>query len=460
AADTIYLIKAAQGTWQSGGPYDPGWWAISVCFATAAWTEPAGRAAEVRERGTIRIPIVFALLSLSILVAGTITDVSLPAVLLALGALLSILLRLVLTFRAYQAMLQRSKTEALTDPLTGIGNRRALSAVLERRLNEPQPASMILALFDLDGFKTYNDDFGHAAGDALLQRLANALTAVLAPHASVYRMGGDEFCALLPSGEQGEALSRAALAVLTEEDHGFSISASMGSACLPDETDDFHEALRLADQRMYARKHRLRRASAAQEVTSALLSALAHRDPELSHHVGNVAELAEQTARDVGCPAALVECIGLAAGLHDIGKLAIPESILRKPTALEPEEWQLMRQHTIAAERIIASSAALSEVAPLVRSCHERWDGTGYPDGLAAGEIPLGARIIAVCDSFHAMTSHRPYREAMSTEVAIAELRAGAGTQFDPSVVAAFLGRQARTEGDQAALDIAHRASA
>jgi HD-GYP domain-containing protein (c-di-GMP phosphodiesterase class II) len=208
---------------------------------------------------------------------------------------------------------------------------------------------------------------------------------------------------------------------------------------------------------MYARKHRLRRASAAQEVTSALLAALSQRDPELSRHVDSVAGLAEQTARHIGCPGTLVECIRLAAELHDIGKLAIPESILRKPTALEPKEWALMRQHTIAGEQIIASSPALIDVAALVRSSHERWDGAGYPDGLAGGQIPLGARIIAVCDSYHAMTSHRPYREAMSTEVAIAELRAGAGTQFDPTVVQAFLGCHAGIEDDGAALDLAYR---
>jgi two-component system cell cycle response regulator len=454
-ADTIYLVKAAQGTWQSGGPYDPGWWAIAVCFAAAAWARPAGRAAEIRERRTIRVPIAFALISLSILVAGTVADVTLPAVLLACGALLSVLLRLALTFRAYQAMLQRSKTEALTDPLTGLGNRRALSAALEQRLSGPEGTPMILALFDLDGFKSYNDNFGHAAGDVLLQRLADALAAVVAPSASVYRMGGDEFCALLPTGEKGEALMRGALAVLTDKDQGFSISASMGSARLPDETDDFHEALRLADQRMYARKHRLRRTSAAQEVTSALLAALAQRDPELCHHVDNVADLAEQTAHDLECPAPLTECIRLAAELHDIGKMAIPESILSKPTALSPQEWELMRQHTIAGERIIASSAALKDVAPLVRSSHERWDGDGYPDGLAGGQIPLGARIIAVCDSFHAMTSHRPYREAMSTEVAVAELLAGAGTQFDPTVIEAFVLRYARVEDDVTAVDAA-----
>jgi diguanylate cyclase (GGDEF)-like protein/putative nucleotidyltransferase with HDIG domain len=359
---------------------------------------------------------------------------------------LSVFVRLVMTFRAHQAMLDHSRIEASSDPLTGLGNRRALSAALERRLDDPRPETMILALFDLDGFKTYNDSFGHAAGDALLQRLAGALETVLTGPASVYRMGGDEFCALLPGGDEGETLLRAAIAVLSDHGDGFSISASLGSVRLPDDTDDVEEALRLADQRMYAHKHGVRRSGAAHEVTRALLSALAQRDPELSHHVDDVAQLAEHTARELGCPEPLVERIRLAAELHDIGKMAIPEAILDKPGGLTDREWTLMRQHTVAGERIIASAEALTAVAPLVRSSHERWDGSGYPDALAGEAIPRGARIIAVCDAYHAMTSDRTYRKAMSAEVALAELRAGAGTQFDPEVVAAFLRRHIRTQ--------------
>jgi two-component system cell cycle response regulator len=142
ASDTIYLIKAAQGTWVSGGPYDPGWWTISVCFAAAAWMPRRGRAVAVRERSLISVPIAFAMVSLAILVLGTTTAVTLPAVGLAAGALLSVLGRLVLTFRAHQAMLEHSRTEASTDPLTGLGNRRALAATLAHRLDQAQPPPM------------------------------------------------------------------------------------------------------------------------------------------------------------------------------------------------------------------------------------------------------------------------------------------------------------------------------
>jgi HD-GYP domain-containing protein (c-di-GMP phosphodiesterase class II) len=206
---------------------------------------------------------------------------------------------------------------------------------------------------------------------------------------------------------------------------------------------------------MYAGKHDLRRTGAAHEVTSALLSALSQRDPELCDHVDDVATLAELTARDLGCSEQLIERIRLAAALHDIGKIAIPDAILHKPAALNPSEWELIRQHTIVGERITASSQALADVGPLVRASHERWDGAGYPDGVAGEQIPFGARIIAVCDSYHAMTSDRPYRSAMSSDVALTELVAGAGTQFDPGVVRAFVQRHALRPAEPAAVDAA-----
>jgi HD-GYP domain-containing protein (c-di-GMP phosphodiesterase class II) len=197
--------------------------------------------------------------------------------------------------------------------------------------------------------------------------------------------------------------------------------------------------LRLADQRMYAEKHGVRTAGAAHEVKRALLSALAQRDPELGNHLDDVGRLAEQLARELRCPESLVEQVRIAAELHDVGKMAIPEAILTKPGALSPGEWVMMHQHTVAGERIISASTALADIAPLVRASHERWDGAGYPDGLAGESIPWGARIIAVCDSWHAMTSDRTYRSALGEEAALAELRAGAGAQFDPEVVEAFL---------------------
>ena len=438
-SDTVYLVKVAHGTWVSGGPYDPGWWTIAECLAIAAWLPARVRRRAGEIRASILSPAFFGLVALGVLIVGSMTDVKAPAIVLAATALVSVIVRLVLTFRAHQAMLDASRTEASSDPLTGLGNRRAFAAALRERLADDAPEPIMLALFDLDGFKNYNDSFGHAAGDALLQRLAAALQAVLAPPAAAFRMGGDEFCALLPGGPRGDALLRAAASVLCEHGDGFEITASMGSVCLPEETDSVIEALRLADQRMYANKHLAHRSGTAQEVKRALLSALAQRDPELEHHLDDVGRLACATARQLGVAETEIERILLGAELHDIGKVAIPEMILEKPGPLTDPEWALIRQHTVIGERILGSSAALTHVGELVRSSHERFDGGGYPDGLRGTRIPLGARVIAVCDSFHAMTSDRSYRRAMSEDVAIAELRAGAGRQFDPGVVDAFL---------------------
>jgi two-component system cell cycle response regulator len=442
ASDTIYLIKDAAGTWVSGGPFDPGWWTIAECVAIAAWMDPdKARAGRIltSARASIRIPVAFALVAIAVLVAGSFTAITVPAVVLASTALVAVLARLVLTFRAHQGMLDSSRTEASTDPLTGLGNRRALAAALEARLEEDEPEPLVLGLFDLDGFKSYNDCFGHAAGDALLQRLARSLASVLPAPAAAFRMGGDEFCVLVPAGDVGQAMLDAAHAVLAEQGDGFAVSASIGSVRLPEEATDSSEALRLADQRMYEDKHSTRRSGTAKEVARTLLCALEQRDPHLTDHLADVERLATGTAQALGLPEDQVEVIALGAELHDVGKVAIPEAILSKPGPLSDQEWTLMRAHTIAGEQILASSPALATIGPLVRSSHERWDGKGYPDGLAGSAIPLGSRVIAVCDSYDAMTSDRSYRRAMSEEVALAELRAGAGSQFDPQVVAAFL---------------------
>ena len=152
----------------------------------------------------------------------------------------------------------------------------------------------------------------------------------------------------------------------------------------------------------------------------------------------DVAALAEATARELALDAEETERVVHAAELHDLGKVAIPDAVLDKPGRLDEHEWEIVRAHPVTGERIIAAAPALREVATLVRASHERWDGTGYPDALAANAIPLGARIVAVCDAFDAMTEDRPYQATRKTEDALAELRRCAGTQFDPVVVAAF----------------------
>ena len=190
----------------------------------------------------------------------------------------------------------------------------------------------------------------------------------------------------------------------------------------------------MADLRMYALKNSSRPSSGVQS-REVLLRALTELHPELGEHIDAVTVLAEDVARALGLPPHVVEQIGHAALLHDVGKIAIPDAILSKPGPLDEHEWAFVRRHTIIGERILAGAPALTEAAALVRSSHEHYDGSGYPDGLAGEEIPIGARVVTVCDAFDAMTSNRPYRAARSPTEALAELRRCAGTQFDPTVV-------------------------
>jgi diguanylate cyclase (GGDEF)-like protein len=326
---------------------------------------------------------------------------------------------------------------SLTDALTGIGNRRKLKLDLDRGLKEASPARpLLLLLFDLNGFKGYNDTFGHPAGDALLIRLAGALaTTITQRGGTAYRLGGDEFC-VLAGVDPGrtEPIVAAAAQALTERGPGFSITASYGALLLPQESQDVTEAMRLVDQRMYAQKTSARRAPDRQ-TRDVLLRALQERNPDLAERHAAVARLAEAVGHQLDLPTQDRIEIRRAAELHDVGKMAIPEQILHKPGPLDDDEWAFMRRHPLIGERIIGAAPALASAAKLVRSTHERFDGSGYPDRLAGQQIPLGARIIAVCDAFVAMTSPRPYAAQLPLPQAIVELRRCAGTQFDPTLV-------------------------
>ena len=328
--------------------------------------------------------------------------------------------------------------QAYHDPLTGLPNRRKLMQDLEARLADAYEEPSLLLVFDLDGFKAYNDAYGHPAGDALLVRLGERLKAAVSGRGQAYRMGGDEFCVLTDLLADGpDALAAAGTAALTERGEGFEISASYGAAAIPAEGATTAEALGTADQRMYARKGR-KRTSAGRQATDALLKALAERNPSLGAHLDDVTDLCEAVGLELGLSEEAMTPLLQAAALHDVGKVAIPDAILDKPGPLDEAEWEFMRKHTLIGERILAEAPALAEAAKIVRSSHERHDGTGYPDGLVGQAIPLAARIIAVCDSFDAMTSDRPYRTAMSEEGAMSELHNCSGTQFDPAVIAAF----------------------
>jgi two-component system cell cycle response regulator len=434
--DGLYLYGSATSTYVAGSFVDVFWPASVILMAYAAWQrQPGRRPGGLEDRTLFATQVACGLAATGVLIDATVATVHPLAIALATATMVLVLVRTALTFRENALLLERSRFESLTDALTGVGNRRRLTADLDAlldRVTEDEPH--LLVIFDLNGFKDYNDSFGHPAGDALLARLAAKLEAAVAPAGHAYRLGGDEFCTLIPSSES--LLDRAADA-LSEQGESFSVSSAFGAVTLPHEATESSAALSLADERLYSHKQQLSaaRAGGPQEV---LLRTLAEREPDLRAHLAGVAEVAAAVGRALGFEHERLEELRLAAELHDVGKLAIPDELLARPGPLAPDERRFIQQHTLIGQRILAGAPVLRTVGEIVRWTHEHWDGKGYPDGLAGSEIPLAARIIAVCDAFSAMTSDRPYRRALTQADAIAELRACAGTQFDPSVVEAF----------------------
>lgn len=334
------------------------------------------------------------------------------------------------------ATIAATATEARTDDLTGLPNRRALLEELEARTHRKENFSLTLA--DLNGFKRYNDTFGHPAGDALLKRLGHKLAAACEGLGTGARLGGDEFCVVLDGHVSADEAHTLLQEALGDEGEGFCITASTGVVALPQEAVNSTEALRLADSRMYTAKLSAYPGS-EQWFSGVLTRMLDERHPGLGVHVKGVASLAGTCAEVLGLAPDDVRLVTKAAELHDVGKVGIPSKILTKRGTLTEEELEFVHSHSAIGERILAGVPSLEGVASMVRSSHERWDGAGYPDGLAGNEIPIGARIVFVADSYCAMIEDRPYSQARSPESARHELTACSGTQFDPTVVVAFL---------------------
>jgi two-component system, cell cycle response regulator len=407
----------------------------AVGMATAVITRPRrGRRSADSGRGLF-VPVVFGMVALALLAVSVPLQVNGVAIGLAVTTLALVLARMVLALKENQALLGASRVEATTDALTGLSNRRKLKADLADALDDGAPHALVL--LDLNGFKSYNDSYGHGAGDALLAQLGAALTEAVRDVGEAYRMGGDEFCVLARSPRDVDALGALCAEGLATRGNGFSITAAYGAVLVPEEAHDPTTALVLADTRMYRHKNSAR-LPAAHQSAGVLVAVLEERAPGLASHVRTVSDLACATAAKLGMEGDDLDALRYAAALHDIGKMAIPESVLEKPGPLSDAEWDLMRRHTLVGERILVAAPALERSARLVRSSHERVDGGGYPDGLSGEAIPLGSRIILVADAFDAMTSARSYGRVLSIDEALAELQRCAGTQFDAAVVAAF----------------------
>jgi diguanylate cyclase (GGDEF)-like protein len=439
--DSIYLWATASGNYIEGRLLDVTWPAALLLLAIAAWNDTTNaRRVDVRGRSLLAVPAVCALVAATLLAVDHFDRVNLLAIVLSLATLLCVLVRLGFAFRDNGRLLELTRSEAITDALTGLGNRRLLLRDLDTELERVAAGgSALLVIYDLDGFKGYNDTFGHPAGDALLARLGAKLQAAADGTGTAYRLGGDEFCLLAEvHGEHVGEILESSIVALAEQGEGFDVGCSFGAVVLPDEASHPEGALRLADERLYAQKHGKR--SERDRPHELLLAALYEREPGLHSHLEGVANLAVATGRRLGLDGEALDELRRAAQLHDIGKIAIPDQILHKPGPLDDQEWSFVRQHSVVGERILAASPALRSVGPIVRSTHERWDGTGYPDGLAGAEIPLPARIISACDAFAAMTSARAHRPALDEAAALEQLQANAGSQFDPAVVDALVG--------------------
>jgi two-component system, cell cycle response regulator len=457
AADLAYGYIQLHGTYAGGDPVDSLWMIAIALFAVAgaAQRRPGSTdvVSEAKRRTTSWAPYVAVAVGFGLLIVNH-HDLSLVIAAVLLATLVSV--RQLLTQNDLLRLQRLASYQSLHDPLTGLPNRRRLIddldvALLTSTPNRPQT----LAMFDLDGFKTYNDTFGHFAGDQLLASVGQRLLEFVGPHGCAYRLGGDEFCVLLHGlTRPPEQIVAGAAEALAETGTGFAIGASYGMVTIPREANDVSTALHIADTRMYAKKKGRRAATILSQTRDVLLGATAEHSASLPEHMLEVGELSRNVARRLGLDAETVELTLRAGELHDVGKLAIPESILSKPGPLSDTEWVFVRNHTLIGQRVLNAAPALEPVAKLVRSTHERYDGAGYPDGLSGEEIPLPSRIVFACDAFHAMTSARAYGPGMSETDARAELTRCAGSQFDPIVVDALLAeldqrsdRQLRPQG-------------
>jgi diguanylate cyclase (GGDEF)-like protein len=365
----------------------------------------------------------------------------------------------------YQRSLQSSRAaarDARTDNLTGLGNHRAYQAQLRDMIDEAgrSDTSFSLVLVDVDDFKHVNDVYGHPAGDEALILIAHLLGGV--EHAQAFRFGGDEFALLVSLDELStyrrmEDLQHQLASI--EQPVG-ATTISVGIASYPAHGKSADELQHVADSALYwSKRHGKNRSclyspsvvriyspgelgreaerNARLRAAQNLVRFVDARSPFTARHSEIVSTLAGEIAAQLGLDTQMVERLRFGGLLHDLGKVALPDAILSAPRSLTPEEWAMVKRHPEFGHELL-TGVGIEPVDEWVLHHHERWDGSGYPDGLAGDAIPLGARIIFVADAFEAITAERPYRPAQSADVAMAELWSCAGTQFDPQVVAAL----------------------
>ncbi len=359
---------------------------------------------------------------------------------------------------------RRIKELSLVDDLTGLHNRRHFYQTLESEQHRTKRygRSFSLAMLDLDGFKEYNDRFGHASGDGVLQSFAQTLKAALRKSDISFRYGGDEFTVILPATDTNRAkqiIERTRAKWLQTAEAQYPaveppIGFSAGIAQFPEDAETGDGLVFLADSALYfAKREGGYRAVLVSDLSTippdvlstatldqvyALAATVDARDPFTYGHSGRVAEITQTIGKTIGLAEKELADLYAASLLHDVGKVGVPDAVLTKPDVLTEEEWEIIKKHSAEGARIAGYIKGLGAVVPLILHHHEWYDGTGYPDGLKGEEIPLGARIICVADAYDTMTTARPYREVVSQQEALEELRRCSGTQFDPELVEAF----------------------
>lgn len=364
---------------------------------------------------------------------------------------------------SFNAMADSLEQQATRDSLTGLLNHRYGSLAVEQALQEAdsQPQLSVL-LADIDGFKVFNDTYGHTLGDEILKMVARLLNEACSEQGGIpCRYGGDEFLVVLPGADGDQAASFArdiatrvgAREFVAPDGRSVPIALSIGVASLTGDTDSKDRLLAEADAAMYEAK-RLGKGETAPKIVAAsqansdsmfqsldsLVQAIQYRDHYTKVHSDVVADYAARLAIRAGQSEDVARALRVTGVLHDVGKLIVPDHILRKPGPLTDDEYEIMKRHPLVGEMLIRETPFVEDVIQAAGCHHERYDGTGYPRGLKAEQIPLLGRIIAIADAYAAMCLDRPYRKALPEQEIVAELRQGAGSQFDPRLVETFIG--------------------
>ncbi len=326
------------------------------------------------------------------------------------------------------------------DQLTELYNRRFFEEEL-KRLDTPRNLPLSIIMADINGLKLINDSFGHAIGDEYLVSLARILKCACRADEIIARLGGDEFGIVLTNTDATEAsiiINRLKDLILKTKVAGIVLSVSFGCETKEKAEQLLSETIASAENHMYTHKI-VERASMRSKTVEMIMSALFEKSDREAQHSQRVSELCEEIAVRMNFDSDDVEQIRMAGLVHDIGKIGINEAILNKGAVLDENEWASMKRHPESGWRILSTKVEFSDVAQFALCHHERFDGNGYPKGLRGEEIPIQARIIAIADSFDAMTSERSYRKPLAFDIAIQEIQKCSGSQFDPKIVDVFI---------------------